>query len=1774
MAAKAGNQHLIALKVQDKSAGSFPGLDLALKQLREFREAITAVRAELLETMRPANLRPEWTRTAKEWEKLSPFKKATMEDLGQKFNIDVSQLKRAALALAEIKGLAKDVVAEYYKLAGPTAGLRPMNPRQAGMLLEQWGKLQAEEQRAAEAHTRRMLGRVLGPTPAVKDVQAAAVAASMKGKVQLVLDPSQIEVTVAGKVGSVAAGNAAAPRAAVGQAGGAVPHGSSKTKRVAWPPKAATTRTVTANEVAEQQASGASSAQPTSGTTVALPGTSVSGPPPVTPSASGRQTPLRLVREQTRHPGWGGPWHHRVRTFMDEVGRTIDETTVRTAKGKELTTTRVTTPINRRVADALSRAERRAKARAKAALDAARGTQDWAASATAIDQAALQMERLARVSANHPVLGREARVAQSSKLKDTATSLRGMAEGLRGRAAGELGAQALTEFKGEFRAAMQAAKTSPGPGRTAAQAQAEVLRNYLAQAQARAQGATGQTARGYAGLATSFEQQLAPSWTAAIEQEATAQQRSMRSQDATAKELERRRAQQDARRERLFQQRRKQALSEQGRTLQREALRGIFEGALAEGFEVVDTGTGAGNWGITGNKAWRNVRVQRTVGKDLQSRIFRQEVGLADYTAAGGDWTQLQDKVSGGRMSSMSTVRRSGGAGDWFSGDRRGLMSGRNFVSNLQTVTAWTASVWTLYTALEKTKQALASLTETGYQTARLEQVFLGVGGDVLDLRNNVMALAAANGRSGNEALEASIQWARLGLTYQQVSEAVRVSLVAANVAELSTAESTKYLQSIMQAYQLQVSELGSVLAQMNAISNRWNVTNAELMTGLSRVANVAKQAGLPLQELMGIIGATVGFTGQSGANIGNAIKSFAVSLANPDIQRMLKQEFAIEVRQGDAGEVKNLSDVIRQLYIQYQGLTRAEQQYLLVRTARKTQASRIAASLDAYVQAQVLAINAQLDLNSATEENAKILGTLRAGWQGVVTELERFIALQGQGGYTGQKVGGWLSQRTGVDLRPEGIMRGGLQAAQNTLSLLNTPAGSTLAAGTTALMTAMGLRAAVGWIGSSNAKAKAVLANPDRFQASELDFGVRTAINLRNLFSGLYEPAGWRPDPSAGRDAQRYHKARLRLGPSPMEALGGVGRQLGAVPAALQKLPQMAVLLGTAMSGVVGSFIQLAPAVLAVVGLFKAYNWAAEKLGFSSETANTGLDELTQSFERNKNAAQAALDAVRLYDTVLKALPNQTPEKRAETARTLQGVMGGMGIDTPTAVAIESGSGYEAGVAAARERAQQEYYVRRALSARNQEQAIANREAEAKRLRGVGREREAQAKELEARQLRGEYANTLAEIEEGLGEENFGSAFRARRAYQEAVFPATQQLFESLPAANPLGAAMNRVSGVMAQLDLVNAREADLNAQQRALSENNAANEERIKALSERRTTLLQQASLLNPSTAPGQSVGYATGDSLTAINSQVDDIDAEIAAIQSADSTPGGELRNLRNALNKRREELTGQLGGALSELSAAQIRSRVDLATGDAQAMANQYGTGSNPTEQLLNRQSGLVREITQQQQLLTEQTDGTAQKQETLVRLMELSRQLYETNVNLSREQYAVTQAQNELEARMRRERRESLMTGGPQDMLRNLAAYRLTHTPTGQARPVAAGEFLSYSPELRRLLGQWQPSLSPEGRDLAERRSALAGVDPARLRSGARNAMLDQANYGQGLADAWVAALSRSMELHGFTAQVNNAAASLAILAQRAATALPAPVAPNAGPPANPNSPEA
>lgn len=316
------------------------------------------------------------------------------------------------------------------------------------------------------------------------------------------------------------------------------------------------------------------------------------------------------------------------------------------------------------------------------------------------------------------------------------------------------------------------------------------------------------------------------------------------------------------------------------------------------------------------------------------------------------------------------------------------------FGLNIGKVAGWAAAVGVLYKATELAQYSIGRLIDVGAQTARLSQVFNGVGGSAKQLTDDILALAVVNGRTTAEAMESAVQWSRLGLNRFQVQEAVRVSLIASNVAEIDAATATKYLSSIMAAYSFSVGDLEGVLGQLNNTSNKFNVTNEDLLTGIARSASVARQAGLSFGELQGIIGATVGQTGQTGANIGNALKSVLVSLADPTIQKFLRQNFKIDFTT-NTGEINSATQNLRQLWEVYQGLNNAERQNLARTVAGRTQASRFVAILDSYVQGQRLAIDGTLNLNSALTENQKITESLKSGIQGITSAWDKMIVSQ-----------------------------------------------------------------------------------------------------------------------------------------------------------------------------------------------------------------------------------------------------------------------------------------------------------------------------------------------------------------------------------------------------------------------------------------------------------------------------------------------------------------------------------------------------------------------------------------------------------------------------------------------------------------------------------------------------------------------------------------------------------------------------------------------------------
>lgn len=312
----------------------------------------------------------------------------------------------------------------------------------------------------------------------------------------------------------------------------------------------------------------------------------------------------------------------------------------------------------------------------------------------------------------------------------------------------------------------------------------------------------------------------------------------------------------------------------------------------------------------------------------------------------------------------------------------------------------WAMAITAIYKPLELAEYSLKRFLDLGEQMAHLGVIFRGVGGSTKELTEDVMRLAAVNGRSSDEAMESATEWARLGMSRIQINKAVQVSLEAANVAQISVGDATKQMSALMHIYGMSVDQLDDALGTLVNTSQKFNVTTEDLLGGLDRSAAAAKLAGVSFAELQGWIGATAGGTGQSGVQIGNTIKNLLTQFTRPEIQAYLQSQGVATMAGGQFGSG---SEVMRRMFIQYQKMDDTQRRNLGTVIAGRLQTARFAGLMNEYPEAQRLAIAGLLRQNAAPETNQAILRNPAAQWRGVLSEWDRVVVSSGGTGRMAQ---------------------------------------------------------------------------------------------------------------------------------------------------------------------------------------------------------------------------------------------------------------------------------------------------------------------------------------------------------------------------------------------------------------------------------------------------------------------------------------------------------------------------------------------------------------------------------------------------------------------------------------------------------------------------------------------------------------------------------------------------------------------------------------------------
>jgi TP901 family phage tail tape measure protein len=283
-------------------------------------------------------------------------------------------------------------------------------------------------------------------------------------------------------------------------------------------------------------------------------------------------------------------------------------------------------------------------------------------------------------------------------------------------------------------------------------------------------------------------------------------------------------------------------------------------------------------------------------------------------------------------------------------------------------------------------------------QYATLSAVFQGTSNEARQLKIDTLDLAAANGRSAEEALDAAIAWSRLGLSRSQTNELIETSLRAANVGEIEAGEATRKLIAVYKAFNLEVGEVPQTLDRLNALTNRYAVTLTDLFEGVARAGALSKQAGLELVDLEGIITSVTAATGRPGQEVGNSIKFLTTRLRRPETLGKLNDIFDIDLT-GPNGDILTMSEILAKLAQIYPNLSRSQQAYFLDIAAGSRQANRLALILGNWTESQIAATRALGDTNSAARENEKITGSLSSQLAQLSAEWTKLISTMGDSG-------------------------------------------------------------------------------------------------------------------------------------------------------------------------------------------------------------------------------------------------------------------------------------------------------------------------------------------------------------------------------------------------------------------------------------------------------------------------------------------------------------------------------------------------------------------------------------------------------------------------------------------------------------------------------------------------------------------------------------------------------------------------------------------------------
>lgn len=250
------------------------------------------------------------------------------------------------------------------------------------------------------------------------------------------------------------------------------------------------------------------------------------------------------------------------------------------------------------------------------------------------------------------------------------------------------------------------------------------------------------------------------------------------------------------------------------------------------------------------------------------------------------------------------------------------LKSGMSFLSY------WTSAHYIFMQAVRGIKEIISNVHELDDALTNISYTMDVSSKQLMDIGKSSLQMAKDLNTSASNVLGAVKLYANAKESADSILQKAQPAIMLSNVTGFSGEESAKYLQTIMNQFDLSQDDLMDISDTIQAISQ--NVAHdfadgiVQINEGISTSGEVARAAGMDLADYASMIGLLVEKTGLAGSQLGNSLKTIitrttkAGAIMGIDEGEISEAEkslhnVGIEVRKTD-GEFNDFNDTMREL--------------------------------------------------------------------------------------------------------------------------------------------------------------------------------------------------------------------------------------------------------------------------------------------------------------------------------------------------------------------------------------------------------------------------------------------------------------------------------------------------------------------------------------------------------------------------------------------------------------------------------------------------------------------------------------------------------------------------------------------------------------------------------------------------------------------------------------------------------------------------------------------